>query len=367
MKEAIIINYTGRKGGGALDAFETAKALVDDGEIVIPILSKQIENLNMWQKIKFEKIILLDTYSNRFSFIIKTLLFPVIQKNQIKNSVKNYRIKAVYSPMSTFWTKAINDIFNDAKRIVVNHDPIPHSGANKLAVWLMERPYKSADIIIVHSKKFLEETRKKYNKVEYLPLGKHNLYRYQNNKTSIINYDKSKINFLLFGRITQYKGIDLLIAAYKLLEEKHLGNISLTIVGNGNFQPYMEEFSKLHYTRLINRWIKDEEVESVFSGENLVSVCPYKDATQSGVIFVSYDYLVPVIATRTGGIEEQVRDFETGILISPDNVEDLFSAMDFFVQNPNKIIDMKDSISKFMETVSWANTAKGIIKLINSN
>lgn len=367
MKEAIIINYTGRIGGGALDAYETAKALVDEGEIVIPILSNQIENLNMWQKINFEKIVLLETYSNRFSFIVNTLLFPVKQKKQIKYALKDYRIKAVYSPMSTFWTKAINDIFKNAKKIVVNHDPIPHSGAKKIAVWLMERPFSSADIIIVHSKSFLEETRKKYDKVEYLPLGKHNLYRYQNEKTSIVEYDKSKINFLFFGRITQYKGIDLLIKAYKLLEEKYLGSTTLTIVGNGNFQPYMEDFSKLHNKRLINRWIRDEEVESVFCGTNLISVCPYKDATQSGVILVSYDYSVPVIATRTGGIEEQVIDLETGLLISPDNVEELFSAMDFFVKNPNSIIEMKNSITKFMESISWTNTAKGIIKLINSN
>ena len=366
MKEALIINYTGRIGGGALDAYETAKALVEEGEIVIPILSNQIENLNMWKKINFEKIILLDTYSNRFSFIVSTLLFPVKQKIQIKKALKNYRIKAVYSPMSTFWTKAINDIFKNAKKIVVNHDPIPHSGARKLSIWLMERPYQSADMIIVHSKTFLVETRKKYNKVEYLPLGKHNIYKYQNNKTSIIEYNKDKINFLMFGRITKYKGIDLLIEAYKLLEEKYDGITTLSIVGNGNFQPYMDEFSKLHSARLINRWIRDEEVESVFSGTNLISVCPYKDATQSGVILVSYDYSVPVIASRTGGIEEQVWNLKTGVLINPDNVYDLFSAMEYFVQNPNMIIEMKDYINEFMETVSWANTAKGIIKLINS-
>lgn len=52
--------------------------------------------------------------------------------------------------------------------------------------------------------------------------------------------------------------------------------------------------------------MEDEEVESIFSGENLVAVLPYLDATQSGVVLTAMDYGVPVIATDTGGLSEQI-------------------------------------------------------------
>ena len=45
MVETILINYTGTKGGGNLDAFEMARGFKNNNVQVIAILSKKIENL----------------------------------------------------------------------------------------------------------------------------------------------------------------------------------------------------------------------------------------------------------------------------------------------------------------------------------
>lgn len=366
MKDTIVINYTGRKGGGALDAFEITRALINTGCSVIAILSNDIENLEMWKDIGLEKKIVIDTYSNVISFVINSILFPLRQRNIIIEELKNYNVVAVYSPMITFWTKRINSIFKDALKIVVNHDPIAHSGASKLVIWLMERAYKKADIIVVHSRKFIEIATKKYKNVKYLPLGEHNLYRHTKYKTKIIEYDTQKINFFFFGRITEYKGLDVLAKAYRIISNKYEDSVSLSIIGNGSFDSYKASYDGIRNFKLINRWIKDEEVESVFSGNNLVCVCPYKDATQSGVILVSYDYGIPVIASRTGGIEEQVEHRKTGLLIEPGSVEELVNAMSQFVENKNLNKQMQESIIEYMENVSWDKTAKELLEIIHN-
>jgi glycosyltransferase involved in cell wall biosynthesis len=365
-KNVIVINYTGRKGGGALDAYETAKALVEQGENVVPIISTQIENLKLWKDIQFEKIILIETYNSQISFVINTVLFPIRQKRKIIDELRDYNIKAVYCPMSTFWTAPINKIFKSALKIVVNHDPIAHSGAKGYSVWLMERPYKDADILVVHSKKFLNYVQKKYGSAVYLPLGKHNLYRNLPNKENIVDYDSKTTNFLFFGRITQYKGLDILAKAYEKLSAEFADKVTLTIVGNGDFLPYKDLYANLNNTTIINRWIKDEEVESAFTGPNIVCVCPYKDATQSGVVLVSYDYGVPVIASDTGGLDEQVVDNKTGLLIPPNDVAALYSAMRRFANEEIIIRDMQSNISSFLKEMSWETTAKQIIDLINN-
>ena len=47
--------------------------------------------------------------------------------------------------------------------------------------------------------------------------------------------NEETINFLFFGRIEKYKGIQLLAKAYKeLVQTPHL-DITLTIAGSGNF------------------------------------------------------------------------------------------------------------------------------------
>lgn len=74
-KDCIVINYTGRTGAGAgpVIAYEMATGLVNAGETVIPIISNDIANLDMWNKEKFEKVIQIKTYSNYLSYIINTL------------------------------------------------------------------------------------------------------------------------------------------------------------------------------------------------------------------------------------------------------------------------------------------------------
>lgn len=359
----VVINYVGRKGGGPLDAYEMAKALVEKGEKVIPIISSYIDNRKMWDSIAFEKIIEIDTYNSNIEFLYKTIFFDWIIGRKIKKEISKYRVKASYSPMITFWTNKINKIVNARKTITVCHDPIPHSGQNPLYT-IFDRNQYSADIIVVHTKKFLEQTQKRWKKVVYIPLGRHNIYKTIKNKKKCISYNSNTINFLFFGRIEKYKGVDVLIKAFSQLQEKY-SNITLTIVGSGKFTEYERSFDALTNKTLINRFVEDREVESIFTGENIISVCPYKDATQSGVVMVSYDYGIPVIASNVGGLDEQIIDGKTGFLINPNDVDELVYAMEKFILDTSLLEKMRSEIVRFIETFSWKHSAEELLKLIN--
>lgn len=362
-KKIILINYTGRKGGGVLDAYEISKALLEKGEKVIPILSTQIENLKMWKMLGFEKIITIETYTNRFNCVLNTLMFGLRTKKKIIQELKGYAVKAVYSPMISVWSGQINRLFPEARIIVSCHDPIPHSGSNKIEKIFSKNVFQTADEIIVHSKRFEEVVRREYGKGHYISLGPHNMYKMMKKKEKIIEYKKDRINFLFFGRIEKYKGLDILAKAYKNLQKAYT-NISLTVIGNGDFSDYEGIYKGLTNVKIINRWIKDEEVESIFQGENIVNICPYKDATQSGVILVAYEYGIPVIATDTGGLPEQVIHGKTGFLIQPDNVDELENAMKIFLKNNNLMLEMKEGIKEYLKSISWGQTAEELIKLI---
>lgn len=365
----VLINYTGRMGGGAQCALETARALVKENVQVVAVISKYNEEILEWKRLGLEELVCIPTYRNKIEFLINTIFWDVKYRKAMKKLNKKYRIDAIYCPMRTFWSRKINKCIKAKKLIVVNHDPIAHSG-DKYRIW--EKLFKAEDIyfeaseIFVHSKKFVEYVEKEYDKqgkVFHVPHGPLELYGKIQNKKKIVEYSKDKINFLFFGTFSKYKGIQILGEAFRDLSKKY-SNITLTLAGSGDFKEYEDIYRGLENVNVINRWIADEEVESLFMGENLVVVLPYIDATQSGVIPIAYKYGVPVIATDVGGLGEQIENEYTGILVEANNVRKLRNAMETLVLNPSIYEKIKSNMLKKYEGMGWQDIAKKIITLL---
>lgn len=365
MKDVILINYTGRKGGGALDAYEISKALINEGLPVVAVLSDQIENLRMWEKLKLEKLVTIPTYHNVLDAAVGTVFFSFKQRRLMLNVLKNYKVRYIFCPMGALWSHKINALFPDAKKGIVIHDPKPHSGdewKSKLSL----SDYDDYDHLFVHSKTFIDFVREKYKKpTSFMLLGTHETYKNCENKTSIIEYDSKKINFMFFGRIEKYKGLDVLGTAYEKVYNQIGNKITLTIIGSGDFSPYKAQYDNLKNIKVINRWIKDEEVESIFTGENIICICPYTNATQSGVVLIAMDYKVPLIATTTGGMTEQIENGVTGILVPPSDSKALTEAMIQLAENKEDRKKMKEEQEKHMLTMGWNVSARQLIEAMD--
>lgn len=130
-----------------------------------------------------------------------------------------------------------------------------------------------------------------------------------------LRLDPARKTLLFFGLIRHYKGLDILLDAFKSLDESY----SLIIAGEpyGSFEPYaakIEEMGEAGKRISLNlNYIKDSEVKRYFSGADLC-VLPYRSATQSGVSAVSFHFEVPMLVTDTGGLKEMIADTGTGLL-----------------------------------------------------
>lgn len=369
-KKRVLINYTGRMGGGAQCALETTKALLKENVNVVAVISNYNEELDEWKKLNLEELICIPTYRNKFEFIVNTVFWNFKYGKKIKKVNQNYEIDAIYCPMHTFWSRNINRFVKAKKLIVVNHDPVEHSGdvyKKWTKMFRTKQIYIEATEIFVHSKKFVkcvEDMYDKKGKVFYVPHGPLELYGKINNKKKIVEYDKDKVNFLFFGTFSKYKGIQILGKAFTKLSSK-CDNITLTLAGSGDFKEYEDIYQGLENVNIINRWIADEEVESLFIGENIIAVLPYLDATQSGVIPVAYKYGVPVIATNVGGLDEQIEDGYTGVLIPPNDVDELEKAMLDIVSDWEKYLRIKKNMLEEYKHMGWHSIADKIIELIS--
>lgn len=327
-QRVIVINYMGRHGSGNINAYMMAKTLIEEGQKVVAVVSKYADNINSWRKLDLTELIEVETYQNVLQFAYRSVMFYLYGAKKVAHHLEEkYEIQAVYNAMLTYWTFGLNRCLKNCKRITCNHDPIPHSGDRKR--WSFQKELDESDVIIVHSRKFLEFVKNQYKdkQVVYLPLQRLSAYDLPNKKKAI-KYDAYKINFLFFGTFSKYKGLEILAQAYSKVKEE-VDDVTLTVAGSGDFSPYKEAYDNLcdKDVTIINRWIEDEEVESFFVGENIVVVVPYTDATQSGPIQLAFEYNDTVIASNTGGIPEQIEDGKTGVLVEPSNVIELSKAM----------------------------------------
>lgn len=131
-----------------------------------------------------------------------------------------------------------------------------------------------------------------------------------------LGLDPSKRYMLFFGLIRDYKGLDILLEAWKMLPDK-----DLTLLVAGEFyasrEKYMPAIEALgERVVLHDSFVADEDVKYWFSAVEAV-VLPYRSATQSGVTQVAYNFGVPLIVTDVGGLAEIVPDGVVGYVVEP--------------------------------------------------
>ncbi len=367
MGPAVVCNYIGKKGGGSLYAYEMTKGLVQNGVKVIAIIPENIENMKMWATLPGCQLVKIKGYKdNYFSFFCAFFRTLFVERRKIKKACKGIDISSVYIPMIQPLSLMINSCFKKKKCIVTLHDPIPHKGAGRISTFIGKRTAVKADDIIVLSEKFLNFTAKYYRhdlrRVHVIPHGIFDYYKNVYDSDLKYKYDTEKINFLFFGRITPYKGLDVLAEAYEKLSHEY-PNIALTVVGNGDFSPYEKTYADLKNVTVINRWIRDEEVYGYFEDKNVVTVLPYIEATQSGVIPVAMACESMVICTDCGGLSEQVEDGVTGKLVASGDADEFYKAMKNVVE---KGIDQQiiENAKKHVEDLSWSKLAMQLYNII---
>lgn len=150
-----------------------------------------------------------------------------------------------------------------------------------------------------------------------------------------INFkEKYEINskFILFvGRFSKSKGIENLINALNTIKnDKVLSDVRLVIMGvDFGFEQKMEELiSKFGLSKKITV-IKNPPREDVISayGESEFLILPSQWELSPLVPLESFAFKKPVISTRSHGIPFTVIHGKTGILVEPENSEELANAI----------------------------------------
>lgn len=95
-----------------------------------------------------------------------------------------------------------------------------------------------------------------------------------------------------------------------------------------------------------------------------IVVCPYKDATQSGVVMTAFSMQKPVVASNVGGLSESIVEGQNGLLVPPCNSQKLAEAIIDILQDDGKQMHMQRNIYNefFKGEYSWQQITQKYIE-----
>jgi glycosyltransferase involved in cell wall biosynthesis len=183
----------------------------------------------------------------------------------------------------------------------------------------------------------------------------------------ILNVNQTKKTVLFFGLIRDYKGLDLLLTAFSMLDDSFQLVIAGEVYGDRDGYDKLITQSKNKHIYFVDQFIPSEEVNLYFSAADLC-VLPYKTATQSGIKAMCDAFHLPVLVSRVGGLHGEILEDENGFIIRDtsafplsEQIEEVFS--DSRIENVSKNIqnqlenkqnewdEFADSVLKFADMI----------------
>lgn len=200
-----------------------------------------------------------------------------------------------------------------------------------------------------------------------------------------------KFVFLYFGFIRKYKGLHNAIAAFKKVSDQR-DDVSFLICGESfwhtldnakwstRWKKFLFGIAKSIFLKkqddensyrpldtirelgledkcvVFNRFIPNEEVHKYFQVSD-VAVLYYLTATPSGIESLSYNFSLPLLATRVGHFPETITDGYNGYLATPEDTDDMAKQMLRAIDEPIP----RENIRAATANMSWDIYVKTIL------
>ena len=168
-----------------------------------------------------------------------------------------------------------------------------------------------------------------------------------------IGIDPAQRYTLFFGLIRDYKGLDLLLKAWAkwMPDGRKLLIAGEFYASREKYISLIEELGLQDRVVLHDRFVADEDVKYYFSAADAL-VLPYRTATQSGVTQIAYNFSLPMIVTRVGGLPEIVPDGRVGLVCEAD-AESIKEALQALYDG-DRLQTFKENFAQERKRFSWA-------------
>lgn len=355
------IIYLGRFGAGGPFSLRLAKELAQLAKVEVCI-SAHSEILADWQKSALSTHVF-PTFQGVAGLAVS--LFTRRGVAQVAKELQTCGVDVLIFTMAHPWNALLQSMLAPIPSVVIVHDPTPHPGfLDRIIHYFENRSVRRASALVGLSQSLQRQLSTRAPKgipVSVIPHGQ----LYEKASPDRLEIDAQANRILFFGRITPYKGLEVLLSAFQKVQAE-VPSAKLQIVGSGNLRPYQPLLRQLTNLEVINQWVDHQDIDTFFKKASLLAL-PYTSASQSGVVAAAATYGLPVIATDTGGLSEQIVSGVTGILVPPGSVDALVIAIKDLLLNPHKASQLGQALKeRYPKDHSWAAAAEGLLNICNS-
>ena len=309
----LMLWYWGRRGFPVRWADDLIRHLVNRDDVTLTVsLSRQSEGFATRLPVDASSFHV-NTFRNAASMPAALLRLPR-QRRALVHFAQANEVEVVFALMRHPFSPWVLPALRHQKQrvLLAVHDALPHPG-DTFPLWHQHfrLDLKATDGIVVMSETVAETMARVYNypvdRTFFMPLPAPDFPRRQSPRTAP---EGRPWRLMFFGRILEYKGLDLLSKAYALIHDRF--PMSLRIVGEGQVDA-LASLARLPGVTVEQRWVPDTEVATLLDQADIL-VLPYIEASQSGVFVMALAAGVPAVATPVGGLKEQIVSRANGLL-----------------------------------------------------
>lgn len=172
--------------------------------------------------------------------------------------------------------------------------------------------------------------------------------------------------FLYLGQIEHHKGILMLLESFARATENENIECELHIVGDGSLFSAVKSVSS-HHTNIIVHGRKDrEELPKLFEEMDMTIVPSLCYENSPTVIFESFAFGLPVLASESEGIAELIEEGVNGVAFKAGSGQNLEEKIVWCIKHKKEIEDMSKKTNRSLEGLSQSEYIKRLVDLYQS-
>ena len=175
--------------------------------------------------------------------------------------------------------------------------------------------------------------------------------------------EDSKLRFLMFGNQSYYKGSDLLVEAFSMLDSKYKSNIEVRILGitSPEMKSYQLKAEKMGIM-WHDKFVADDALYREIANSDIL-IFPYRSISQSGALLLALPFKKLLILSDLPSFKETLYNFPNYAFFNACSAESLKETMEYYITHLTSLESEKVSLEILNGEYSWKKSADKLLNL----
>ena len=174
---------------------------------------------------------------------------------------------------------------------------------------------------------------------------------------------------LFFGTWTRHKGIEVLLGAFRRVQERCASAelvVAGAVGGDVDFSAIAQRAQDPPGVTLLPGYMPMSEVPDLFASARVVAL-PYLRANQSGVAHLAQTFARPIVATAVGELSKVVEHGVAGFVVTPGDEAGLANALLALLEDPGLARTMGEAGRRRLASdASWERVADEVLAALQT-